>query len=274
MRRSFWLPALLLLAGCYDLFYPPMPEGAVRMAPLPVYAEWWRMTEQCSALGGDFSDVEWFVVPGVARFSAGRLKNVAGMHVDRRIVLAEQSVRHGQLVRHEMLHALLQKGSHPRGDFIGRCGLVVACDERCQSDGRPRAQAADAIVVSDSRLDVSVKVWPENPSESFLGGYIRLTISARNPLDKPVVVQLEPSGDAGPPAAFRWEYRMGRWAYTYDDRAWFPEMTRFAPGETKTMVFDFFITDPERPPMRGVCEFTGAFGQRWASLPDSATIQE
>src|SRR5688572_23387395 len=58
MRRLFWMPALLVLAACYDLFYAPLPDGAVRMAPLPVYAEWWRMTEQCSALGGDYSDIE------------------------------------------------------------------------------------------------------------------------------------------------------------------------------------------------------------------------
>ena len=67
-----------------------------------------------------------FVVPGVDAFPAdGRRDN--GLWIDhyRYIVLAEAGLSDSLLVRHEMLHDLLDRADHPAGLFVERCGGVV-----------------------------------------------------------------------------------------------------------------------------------------------------
>jgi hypothetical protein len=256
--------AIPILAACADILGPRIPTAAVRIEPLPVYAEWWRMTEQCSGRTGEFRRIEWYVMPGVSGFSSGDLAHVQGMITGNRIVIADSSLRHGRLVRHEMLHALIGVNGHPRADFIGRCGLIVACQGPCPSEAEAPPAPDLALSVPDSALDVTASVWPSSPSDSILGGYFRLTISARNPHNHPIVVQLAPSGDAGPPVAFRFRFEQSGFIAINDDRAWFPEMTRFAPGERKDMVYDFWVA-PNFPGLySGTYRFSAGFGDSWA----------
>lgn len=252
-----------------------MPAGAERMEPLPVYSQWWKMTEECSALGGDYSRIAWYVVPNVESISFRGMHNKQGIWLDGdRIVLAGKSVRDGMLVRHEMLHALLKKTKHPRGDFVGRCGGVVTCEGQCLSEGNAPRDDPRAVTVNPVALEISVRTWPESPGSDLLGGYMRFTVHARNPNNFPVIVQLPAAGDDGPSVTFRYRCS-GPGTYRWlDSRAWAPEVTRFKAGETKKMVYDIWIGGSEyqnRLPT-GTYRFRGAYGDHWSS-PASVTIR-
>lgn len=262
-----------LLAGCRELG-PGLPAGAERMDPPPVYAEWWRMTEACSARSGDFSEISWYVVPGARAISSGDTREVQGIWMGNNgIVIAGESVRSGPLVRHEMLHAIRQQGSHPRGDFVDRCGGVVACEKECLDKEKAPHPDPTALVVDTSKMEIEISVWPVIASASDPEGYLRLTVTARNPSSRSVIVRLPESGDAGPSASFSWEIRTRGSTMWLDERAWAPEVTRFGPGETKQHVFDFWTTGTswQWPLAAGTHEFRGAYGDRWAS-PVSVTI--
>src|SRR5260370_10316235 len=90
-----------------------LPEGAVQFTPPAVDAQWWALTESCSGLSGDLSAISWYVVPNARHIPAGDVSAVVEGRWDsvgNRIVLADIGPRDGELVRHEMLHALLRKG--------------------------------------------------------------------------------------------------------------------------------------------------------------------
>ena len=117
------LPALV--ASCTSLapHEPSLPTGAVALATPTIY----QRTQSCSGLSGDFSTVQFYVVPGVDTFptEAGPkvgLWNREG-HTNR-IVIAGNYLAHEMVVRHEMLHALLQRVGHPPDYFIARCHLT------------------------------------------------------------------------------------------------------------------------------------------------------
>lgn len=177
-----------------------------------------------------------------------------------------------------MLHALLRDGRHPRDQFIVRCGGVVVCARACD-EGPSTAPPADpaAIPVAPAELDVAVDVRGLAPTPPDSGVYVTMVVAAHNRSDNSWVVQLPPSGDAGAPVSFA--YRLESAAGT---STWFsmcadaPEVTRFAPGEVKRFVFDFFVHG-ERPSTRyelapGTWSFHGAFGGVWAPRPPTLVL--
>lgn len=239
-------------AACSDITEVPLPPGSRLVVPPPVYRHWWHMTQACAALPGNFDSIEWYVVPGATTIRHdGRDVSGYWSSVGNRIVMAEEVWLSGSLVRHEMLHALLRSGEHPRSEYLERCGGVVVCIDDCISDaGPPPVPPAGTPRVSSDALRLTVELNPPRPDGATYGGYFTLTVLAHNPADHPVIVQLSPSGDAGPPGAFGYAM-FGRWgAIGYDDRAWDPEVTVFAAGETKREVFD--MTVGERRGSEGV----------------------
>ncbi len=146
-RFGLILGVLPLLAGC------AIPRtGAAPLAPierawavptLELYQEWWAKTETCSGRTADMTAVQFFAVDAPA--GAIRLgQEVAHgwwVREGNRIYLPANALSDEWLVRHEMLHALLQRGSHPSADFVKRCHL------------------ASAVVFRDSTLTVD----PGNP---------------------------------------------------------------------------------------------------------------
>jgi hypothetical protein len=114
-------PLLLLLGAC-DWFGPSMPDGAVPFDPPAVYREWWAKTESCSGQRGSFDRVEWWVI------EAHGFECSSGMcagHWDGNhgIVIARDWVEDPSIVRHEMLHDLLDDGGHPSPPFGKHCGV-------------------------------------------------------------------------------------------------------------------------------------------------------
>lgn len=270
---------MLFLAQCEPIT-APLPAGAVAFTPPSVYADWWRITEGCSARTGDYSAVSWYIVPDVSNVP-GDDPDVAGYWyaAGDRIVLAGASEWDGTLVRHEMLHALLRSGGHPRNEFLGACRNIVVCVKACIADGGP-APTPDplAVAVSPARLDIAVHVTPIPPIDTADGGYFMMIVTARNPLTTPVIVQLPASSDAGPPVSF--SYRVtstiaGEAGQSYDMRADVPEDSSFAAGEVKEFIFDFHIvpnaaTFFELSP--GTYVFAGGYGRVWAASQPTITI--
>lgn len=274
-------PLLLLcplLWACESPAGIRFPSSAQRFTPPAVYREWWARTEACSGGHASFDAVAWYVVP-----DAWTLSDVAGAPLGawfvsgNRIVLAGNVQEWGDLVRHEMLHAILgpPAGRHPRDTFIQRCGGVVECDQVCSADGGPaRSPVPNARFVAPTALDVAVEVVPIAASGSVLGGHFTMIITVRNAATYPVIVQLPPSGDAGPSGSFSYRIEGSGVTDSYDARAWEPEVTRFGGGETKQFLFDLH----NRPgPTRfdlapGTWRFNGAYGDVWAAAAPTVTI--
>ena len=200
------------------------------------------MTEACSGRAGKLSDVAWYVVPGTTTVSEG-FGDFAGIWSPdgNTIVLAGEAQMVGTLVRHEMLHALLYGGEHPRALYLGTCGGVVACVDQCVTEaGPPPTPAANTPRVPPDSIVVNIELDPSTPNGATLGGWFALTVTVHNPADHPVVVLLPPSGDAGPSGSFSWSLS-GQTTAIYDDRAYDSGVAYFAAGESKRDVFDLFV---------------------------------
>lgn len=146
------------VAGCTDFFGPSLPTGAVPLSPVPAeYEAWWALTQQCSGLRSDLSEVRWYTVPG-SRTVPGH-DEAAGIYIrgSAQVVLAEGQERNGFLVRHEMLHALRRNGGHPRDLFLEQCGGVVSCGDVCQEEAGP-TPSWDLSVPSATPSEVAVEV--------------------------------------------------------------------------------------------------------------------
>jgi hypothetical protein len=273
MRSAPWSTLLLLafLVACEAPAAPILPAGAQRFAPPPAYQLWWETTLECSGRHAPLSGVRWYVVPGASTVQVdGRQYAGYWSSAGNSIVLAEEAMLDGSLVRHEMLHSLIEAGGHPRGEFLGRCAGVVECDDRCIADAEPLQPVDPSIAqVEPDALEIEVTVSPQAPSRVQFGGYFTMTVMVRNPRGEPVVVTLPPSTDAGPPVSF--EYRVeqsGGWLAS-NERAWDDGVTRFAPDEAKRYVFDFHMVGPDESTLDGglrpgTYDLRGAFAGRWA----------
>jgi hypothetical protein len=151
MRKLWWNAVLVPLVGACAL---PQTAGAP-LAPvernwevptLDLYRDWWAKTEACSGLHGDMSKVTFYAVDAPAGAIALR-KEVAHawwVRSGNRIYLPANALGEEWLVRHEMLHALMQRGSHPNEMFVKACHLAsspVFRDSTVTADpGNPSGQ--------------------------------------------------------------------------------------------------------------------------------------
>jgi hypothetical protein len=266
--------ALPLLEAC-DLTGPALPAGAQHFVPPAVYQQWWQLTEECSGTSGSFAGVSWYRVPDVDAIPLGDGTSVNARWdaSENRIILAGDTEFAGDLVRHEMLHALLRSGGHPRDAFIARCGGVVVCTEECITEAGPAPQPDPAAqLVAPSALQIGVEVTPGAPSSSVNNGNFMMVVTARNTSASPVIVQLPPSGDAGPSVSFSFDIVGNAGSTSYDMRAEVPEVTRFASSEAKRFIFDFHIGQGETRYYQspGTFQFKGSYGGVWA--PNAPTV--
>ena len=131
-RRSrvpfYCLGLLATLAAC-EMLGPPeaLPQGAMLLIAPPEYETWWAATEACAGVNSDLQRIEWYVVPDVRTFQTTAGEKVglwshsaSGM----RIILAGDYADNELVVRHEMLHALLDREGHPSEYFQDRCHLT------------------------------------------------------------------------------------------------------------------------------------------------------
>jgi hypothetical protein len=174
--------AFLALTACESPLEPGLPSGAIAMhAPKP-YDFWWKLTEACSGKTGTISTISWYYVPGVSEFELGGTKFVGyWFQNSNSIVLAGTAILHGQVVRHEMLHALTGSGAHVRAYFVDACGGVVACDDFCAREaGVPAVPDTTAPEMPVSALDLESAVQPSSPSLMADSGWVAISESVQN----------------------------------------------------------------------------------------------
>ena len=249
--RSLIAGTGILLAAvfaCRGITDPPLPAGSERISPPPVFDLWWSQTETCSGLTGSIEDVEWYVVRG----SSGLVVDGADAKgywsaASNRIVLAASAALDGQVVRHEILHALLGVGieGHPREAFLGRCGGVVDCGATCRTDAGP-PQSINAPSAAPDLLELAAEVTPALASSSLYGGNFAVKVTARNPETHPVLLRLPPAGDGGPAITFSFRLEGTAAQRGWQVRAWDPDAVVFRAGEIKQYVFDMHIGDAVR----------------------------
>lgn len=199
---------LALLTACSFATEPKLPAGAVPFDPPGQYRIWWEIVQECSGRTGDIQAVSWYRVPGTNMLPQG--SNVTGVWFRKgnAIVLADGSVMTGEVVRHEMLHALLQGGGHPREAFQTGCGGIVSCGADCQADGGgaiPLPGNLPRVGVSDLEFTVQVRPGPHLFERD--SGRTSVIVTATNPSDRDVRVpisslsfgiRVQPEGEAAP----------------------------------------------------------------------------
>lgn len=231
------LPLLLLVAACSDLFGPELPASAIPLDPLPAeYVHWWALTQQCAGMSGNFDRVRWLVTPesripgsdaAVGRYYSG----------SNSIVLASGFERHGGVVRHEMLHALLRRDGHPRWAFMENCAGIVSCPGKCESEaGGPIVRNPKAVTVDPTALHVTVDVFPLTISRTTATrGCATVVVSAMNPHGYPIRVRLLSGGRTSQTnQSFSWTLEGVRHGAVSEAQSPMP----FAPQEVRRHVFD------------------------------------
>jgi hypothetical protein len=200
MRVALVFCGLLAFAlACESTTAPAVPATAVPLTPPARYALWWRLTQACSGITGDFAAVSWYVVPNTRSIShEGKKVSAYWVSDPDRIVLADSLSDDGATVRHEMLHVLLHRVGHPRSAYLEACGGVVACDGECNIEagvyGSPRESAPE---LRPRDLGTRVDVLAPLPGEVTDGGRAAVLITITNPRAEPVWVRLtqRESGD-------------------------------------------------------------------------------
>src|SRR5829696_9101243 len=102
-------------------------------------------TVACSGHQGQMSDVSFYAVdaPSGAIELAGEMAHAWWVREGNRIYLPANALGQEWLVRHEMLHALMQRGSHPADVFVTACHVASAAVWRDSSltvdPGNPRS---------------------------------------------------------------------------------------------------------------------------------------
>jgi hypothetical protein len=220
------------------------------------------MTEACSGVTGPFQDVTFYEVPGVADFeSEGR--RVVGYWTSggNRIVLAGDAVLDGGSVRHEMLHALIRVGGHPRDQFLEKCAGVVECGTACIADaGSAPPIDPTALTVAPTSLEVTTQVTPAAPTSARDGGYFVVAVAVRNTLARPVVARLGSTNVRA--LSFQYDVRGPTGGTVGAQVVLDASAVTFAPGETKRQYFDFSIGNnlPARMLPPGSYSVVGAYG--------------
>ncbi|HUE84952.1 MAG TPA: hypothetical protein VMO26_02635 [Vicinamibacterales bacterium] len=250
--------------SCADsLVDPKLPPGATQFTPPAVFTTWWEMTKACSGRSGSLDAVTWYEVPtNVPLESDGKPVSAYWSAASNQIVVSAAVARNGQVIRHEMLHALLRTKGHSRADFLERCAGRVTCSLRCIEDAGP-APAVPASVprVVPSAMQVTVKADPVNQYSSVNDGYFSMIVRVHNPAPNPVFVILPEPSTVGGPVSF--SYRLsGLGSEALDLIALDGGVAMFAAGETKEHVFDFFIGNGSLTGhvYTGLYTFSGAYG--------------
>lgn len=128
-KAAFYCLGLIAtLAACEALAPPtPLPINSQQLLAPDQYRVWWAATESCSGINGNFDAIMWFMVPDAQTIDTPEGPKVGlWSHSSRgvRIVLAGNYVDNELVVRHEMLHALLDRSGHPADYFELRCHLT------------------------------------------------------------------------------------------------------------------------------------------------------
>ncbi len=180
---------------------PTLPTGAVSMAAPAAYRAWWQIVQECSGLSGDFNAVSWYQVPATTTFAVPGSGQANGVWYSNGniIVVAGDSASSGQIVRHEMLHALIGPVSgHPAQYFGTKCGGEVACATTCATEVQGAAPTVDPAspLVDASTVQLQASATPNSFTTARANGVVTLVLKLTNTGPTSVRVRL-PRGLAG-----------------------------------------------------------------------------
>lgn len=236
--------------GCRPPTDPPLPPGAERYAPPPVYARWWAVTEACSGITRPLAAVTWYAAPGLTVPAGPQDASAYWSPAGNRVVVSRGLTLAGATIRHEMLHALLRAAGHPREAFLGRCAAVVDCTGPCVRDAGPGPRPDPAtVVVPVTALRFSLAVDPPSPAAAPADGFLTFTVRVRNPAPFPVIVRAVAPGPGHAGDARDWARLPGfgfivmgprltrTGGFVADDTA----SAAFGPGESRAKVFDLAV---------------------------------
>ena len=275
MRLTGLAVLSLAIVVCTSATEPVLPKDAQEFSPPPVYSTWWNMTQGCSRLAGSLSAVTWYSTEEVVHdLSSGEV--IAGYWVpgSNRIVLNSSVMMDGGVVRHEMLHALIKHGGHPRNQFLGNCAGTVDCERACAADAGPYPNPPETpLQVGTESIDISLAVDPTTPSRAIDEGQFSITVITRNLTSHWVTVA--PASGVDALQTFSVDANGANGATRLDELSNDQSQRIFAPNETKKQVFDFAIGDSpfgnQLPP--GFYLARGAFAGWWnANYPLQFTI--
>ena len=181
----------LALSAC-DLWKSDFPESAVAFTPPPQYRAWWQVVESCAGKRASFDGVSWYTVEPQQLVVHGDNAAGAWFAENNSIVVVQNWVTQGSLVRHEMLHAILETGDHPIRDFNVRCADEVICGREClPSDALPGAREVSVDV-----LHVEAVMFPPTVSLGIGEGKATIVVRVRNPTSTNIFVRAERFGEA------------------------------------------------------------------------------
>lgn len=103
----------------------------------------------------------------------------------------------GPTARHEMLHAILERGGHPLEKFAGDCDGFVNFDPPEGYGGTEEEQRTAVTMRADSALTVSAATVPAVPQLSQYGGHFAIILTVTNnskrnvwvPITQPIFAQ-------------------------------------------------------------------------------------
>lgn len=116
---------LFSLITCASPFAPP--AGAVRFSPPSWYQDMYKHDLECSNLSGyhrQYDDIKWYWISGES-FKSLDNSVAAGEEGSENIVIAGNYLAHPMVIRHEIMHYLLEPAhSHIPKYFDGECLLL------------------------------------------------------------------------------------------------------------------------------------------------------
>jgi hypothetical protein len=131
VRKAIHVLPLVLaigLAGCSEIFgaghlleYP----DAVEYSDEPLLLPLWDQLKACSKLSGNFRNVGFFYVPRPSLPSVIHGIRTLGLYFpeSNRIFIIESEKSNPEVIRHEMMHALLRDESGHPPKYFGPDGL-------------------------------------------------------------------------------------------------------------------------------------------------------
>lgn len=249
--------------GACSLIVGPMPADAEPFDPPAVFTRWWAMMEACSGHSGDMAAVRWYRVPGSSFIHDGQSVGGFWRTPGNRIVLAEGGIDNGTLVRHEMLHALLQKLTHTRAHFFEACAPLVTCSKGCVGAEPWSPPTEDYVILPPDSLEIDSEaelLLPEADGERWLA----LTVTVRNTRGHAVVVAS--SGDARRPWTFSFHLQGPEGGLSTEYQADDSSRLFFQPYETKRWLYEFRVDSALTmyTVTTGSHLVRGGYARRWA----------
>lgn len=121
MLKTLALVTLLLTGCASSMVYEPTFNRAQEVQPVAKYTDWFHEVEECTGKVGGMWRIHWYVMPDT-HFSCGPTIWAIGCYIktrggDHEIFIASDRLDDSEVIKHELIHFLIQKPGHPEPPF-------------------------------------------------------------------------------------------------------------------------------------------------------------